>query len=550
MKPFINKIDKISGVLSFDELSNYVAKYSINAILTDSDRKTIWIDGYPYGYGFYKKKIDSTIVPTDDSNQTYWNSIVLNDYGTDTRYGNIAIGNYSLSSGSLTRAIGDYSVAEGYETWAVGDHSHAEGILSTALAASSHAEGYSNTGEFAVLSHAENISTTLGQLSHAEGYLSTANGNTIAYAWGSHAEGYGTKTGNVPNDTPDIPVIPNITTGIKGYLSATNTTFNLNDTITFTVNHIDFTATENPLSTSDIYTLGNKTINDIVARPDITVTSQATQVNPLTEYPGYYSHAEGVTTTAGAMGSHTEGFGSKTEYTALFSHAEGIETITNNYGEHAEGKYNISIATNKAATPQVIGTIHTIGIGTDETHRKNAVRVDNDGSVYLAAIRKNDDKYYNPCGYEGIETEDTLNENEISIQEILATSHIKWVSTTYDEIKNLVENKSLIPGVFYRITDYNTIVNSSEYEQNYISSEMNPFDVIVLAISESKLSETAWALPVDEANDIGLGNDIEITNNLETGNVTINTLTGFKFIAHCVKRFACWFNIIRIKYFY
>lgn len=549
MKPFINKIDKISGVLSFDALSNRVAKYSINAILTDSDRKTLWIDGYPYGYGFYQKKtVTSSIVPTGKDAQTYWNSIVLNDYGTDTRYGNIAIGNYSLSSGSLTRAIGNYSVAEGYETWAVGDHSHAEGILSIALAASSHAEGYSNTGEFAALSHAENISTTLGQLSHAEGYLSTANGNishaegehTIAYAWGSHAEGYGTKTGIVPMDISNIPVIPDITTSIKDYLS-TNNTFNLNNTITFTATYVNFTDDENTPSASVIYTLNDIPVNDIVATPQINFASPTSTENPIEAYSGYYSHAEGVMTTAGAMGSHSEGFGSKTKYTALFSHAEGIETVTNNYGEHAEGKYNISIRKDITASPHISGTIHTIGIGTATDSRKNAVRVDNDGAVYLAAIRKSDDEYYDPCNYKGTEDKDTLSENEISVQQILSTSHIKWVSETYSNIKTLIDAKSLIPGAFYRITDYNTVVNSSSYEQNYVSSDMNPFDVIVLAISESELSETAWAVHSDDADDTGLGNDIlddtddtELDDDIiddnedpETGVEIIRTATGF-----------------------
>ena len=531
MKPFINKIDKISGVLSFDALSNYVAKYSINAILTDSDRKTLWIDGYPYGYGFYKKNIDSSIVPTGKDAQTYWNSIVLNDYGTDTRYGNIAIGNYSLSSGSLTRAIGDYSVAEGYETWAVGDHSHAEGILSIALAASSHTEGYSNTGERAALSHAENISTTLGKISHAEGYLSTANGDishaegeyTIAYAWGSHAEGYGTKTGNAQNNTD---VISNTVSNIKTYLSSENTLFKLNNTITVTFGHVDFTNDENLPMASKIYQLGNNDpVNDIVAIPGIEFAQPTEALDPLNAYPGYYAHAEGVVTTAGAMGSHTEGFCSKTENTALFSHAEGIETITKNYGEHAEGKYNISIPANKTETSNTSGTIHTIGIGT-ATARKNAVRVDNNGEMYLAGIIKNNIEY-NPCDYWGTEDENNLSEDEISVQEILATSHIKFVLKTYDEIKTLIETKSLIPGAFYRITDYNTVVNSDVYEKTYISSGMNPFDVIVLAISNSELSETAWAMHTDKSTDVGLGNDIEITKDPETGNEIISTLTGF-----------------------
>lgn len=513
MKPFINKIGKISGEFTFDVLSNYVSKYSIDAILTDSDRKTLWINGYPYGYGFYRKNVDSSIIPKNNDAQTYWNSIVLNDYGTNNSYGNIAIGNYSLASGSLTRAIGNYSTAEGYETWAVGDQSHAEGILSIALAASSHAEGYSNTFTSAVLAHAENVSDAIGKLSHAEGYKTTANGNishaegeyTLAQSWGSHAEGYGTEAGYITNKI-NKDIISTISDNIKEYLSGKpDVSLNLNQDITFSIG--------SP-TTSIIYKVTNggdsTDIIDSISSPLITVTAM-----PFPGYPGYYTHAEGVTTRAYAMGSHTEGFDTETINTAMFSHAEGIGTKTTNYGEHAEGKYNYSIASigdNK-------GTIHTIGIGTgeDDANRKNAVRVDTDGAVYLCGIIDNDGNDYNPCIYDG----QAPNENEISLQEILAKSQIKWVSKTYNDVKKDIENNALIEGAFYKINDYTTVINSSNYDDIEVTSNSNPFDVIVLATANNRLSETAWAMQNDNSGDRGLGNDIDVDGSTVTSFINI-----------------------------
>jgi hypothetical protein len=52
-------------------------------------------------------------------------------------------------------------------------------------------------------------------------------------------------------------------------------------------------------------------------------------------------------------------------------------TKTSNVVEHAEGKYN------KTNTGK---TIHSIGIGTSDTNRLNAVEVTNTGDVYIKGI--------------------------------------------------------------------------------------------------------------------------------------------------------------------
>ena len=77
---------------------------------------------------------------------------------------------------------------------------------------------------------------------------------------------------------------------------------------------------------------------------------------------------------AGGDCSHAEGAGSSAS--GRGSHAEGCFTqATNNY-EHAEGSYNASHA----------GTRHSVGIGTSDTARKNAVEVMDDGRVFILDI--------------------------------------------------------------------------------------------------------------------------------------------------------------------
>lgn len=60
---------------------------------------------------------------------------------------------------------------------------------------------------------------------------------------------------------------------------------------------------------------------------------------------------------------------------------------------------------------------------------------------------------------------------------------------TYSDLKALRDGAKLTPSRLYRITDYITTT-----VQSNTKSARHPFDVIVLAISESELSEQAWAI--------------------------------------------------------
>lgn len=62
------------------------------------------------------------------------------------------------------------------------------------------------------------------------------------------------------------------------------------------------------------------------------------------------------------------------------------------------------------------------------------------------------------------------------------------ISTTWANLVSLRDNAELTPGAYYRITDYNFITSKLG-----IQSGNHQFDIVLLAISESMLSETAYA---------------------------------------------------------
>ena len=66
---------------------------------------------------------------------------------------------------------------------------------------------------------------------------------------------------------------------------------------------------------------------------------------------------------------------------------------------------------------------------------------------------------------------------------------VKMTSITYADLKELKNNNELIPGMQYRITDYECIVANNE-EARVVS---HPFDIIVTADNESTLNENARA---------------------------------------------------------
>ena len=59
---------------------------------------------------------------------------------------------------------------------------------------------------------------------------------------------------------------------------------------------------------------------------------------------------------------------------------------------------------------------------------------------------------------------------------------------TYEKLKTLRNNNSLVPGTYYRITDY--VATTKQGNTGVIQ---NNFDIIVLALESNNLSENAFA---------------------------------------------------------
>lgn len=115
---------------------------------------------------------------------------------------------------------------------------------------------------------------------------------------------------------------------------------------------------------------------------------------------GDYAHAEGQGCSANGDASHAEGKGTDVE--GHYGHAEGLRTIVENDCEHAEGCYNVSNT----------GTRHSIGIGTSESDRRNALEVMDDGRVYVKGVG----------GYDGVLDEEADSSLQDVLEEALSAS--------------------------------------------------------------------------------------------------------------------------------
>lgn len=113
---------------------------------------------------------------------------------------------------------------------------------------------------------------------------------------------------------------------------------------------------------------------------------------------GDHTHAEGQNTHAVGLNAHAEGL--RGWANGQHSHAEGVDTVTSNTAEHAEGKFNKS---NKAdgSFGSSGNTLHSIGIGTSASDRKNASEVMQNGDVYLLGVGGYDGK--NPAASKAVQ---------------------------------------------------------------------------------------------------------------------------------------------------
>lgn len=411
-------------------------------------------DLYLYGVGNYNGTTinnDTLPIQTYLSNMGLWEPGEGNESIKVKNRNNTAYGNYSVSEGKGTMTYGNSSHAEGENTNAYGPASHAEGIGTFATNNGSHAEGYQTQAGSSIggLAHAEGCQTqALGQDSHAEGdntisgaHASHAEGEyTYAFGRASHAEGGSKYTYylNISGSNVDKRIGAywnnlgsdnrfSITYGVYSHTEGFNTVTlgayshaEGNNNITYGIgSHVEGINNIGDGQASHVEGEANRAGVGSHAEGFMTYAQRGHTEGYATYSYASDGHAEGDNTVVGGSAGHAEGEASKVYSRAGHaeginsvaygqgSHSEGTGTLTYNEAEHANGKYNIShhgdLTTDKLST-------FSIGIGTSNTNRKNAVTVMQNGDFYLYGIGN----------YDG----STINANTLTLQTYLTNAGV------------------------------------------------------------------------------------------------------------------------------
>ena len=276
--------------------------------------------------------------------------------------GSGALGERSVAFGYNTKASVLRSYTEGYKNTSAGDQSHTEGYRNTANGSNSHAEGNNNTVH-GNIAHAEGQANVIGEYgvdgstkgykSHAEGQGNTVTGNC------AHAEGL---SNTIIGNNAHVEGQANTVAGVNAHAEGQG------NTVTGNFAHAE--GLSNTIIGNNAHVEGqSNTVAGVNAHAE----------GKSNKAIGLHAHAEGQETLAMGQNSHTEGL--QTKASGNKSHAEGYGTITEHDSEHACGMFN---KTNYLAGQSE--TIFSIGIGSSDTDRKNAVEVLKDGRVLVYGV--------------------------------------------------------------------------------------------------------------------------------------------------------------------
>lgn len=294
-------------------------------------------------------------------------SIPSSDSYTGYKLYGVTYDSYSHAEGEKTTASGASSHAEGASTTASGTGSHAEGENTLASGRGSHAEGveYNEIGTSAMAdaAHAEGAGVVVkGQAAHGEGVLNVA-GRTQEEAVAALADfpnlGGTTeqKVSKLIGFGSHVEGATNKALGSSSHAEGYSTQALVNST------HAEGNTTT--ASGEAAHSEGYKTTAS---------GNQAHAEGYNTEATANQSHAEGESTTASGINSHAEGY--RTYAYGATSHTEGYYTVANNNVEHAEGQFNVTLS----------NSIHTVGVGTSLTSRKNGHVITTDGKHYIPGV--------------------------------------------------------------------------------------------------------------------------------------------------------------------
>lgn len=363
------------------------------------------------GY-FYDKYNKSVIIGSEYNEATGYLAFAQGD-------GTTASGEKAHAEGGQTIASGRQAHAEGSNTRAKGDFSHTEGKYTKANNEAEHAQGVyniSNTG-----TDTDNRTTlySIGVGTSSE----NKNAHEVMDNGDTFIVGIGEYNGTNPYEAKTLQQV------ITDLENVESVTYSAGDNIDILENNVisalgyTYDAEKNSFSIGD----GTATVENSYAEGVNTKAegyASHAEGNSTTAYgyvshaEGFYavasgqfshaegahtrasednSHAEGNSTTASGSSSHSEGQGAVasghfshaegnyTKAKGRGSHSEGWYTEAKNDCEHTQGRYNIS-HTSEEEFGSGLNTIHSIGMGDDNTTRKNAQEVMQNGDFYIINV--------------------------------------------------------------------------------------------------------------------------------------------------------------------
>ena len=334
------------------DLSNYYNKTEVDTLL--SGKQATLTAGNNITINGTTISANDTTYSASDNIDINNNAIKAVGYRYNTTNGAFAEGDRDIDDSGITRT----------PSTAIGITAHAEGNNGTASGRASHVEGSSNIAS-GIQAHAEGSGTSaIGTNSHTEGRLSVANG------YASHAEGAITETGgNYASATTNPKTADSRTTSAGDYAHAEGLATIAYGVASHAEGRLTFAKGDNSHAEG---------VNNITAG----IASHSEGYNNIVN--GNQSHAEGANNVLNGNNAHCEGANNVLNGTN--SHAEGRYTKTGCNAEHAQGSYNISHNATTVFDGNVGNTLHSIGIGTADNARKNAVEVMQSGQVYLLGV--------------------------------------------------------------------------------------------------------------------------------------------------------------------
>lgn len=373
-----------------------------------------------------------------------------------------ANGEASHAEGNNTNANGIASHAEGKTTRANGQYSHTEGNATQANGQSSHAEGYGTlTGEYAQYSHVEGEkNSVVGPSSHVEGKNNRSNGEV------SHVEGENNVLGNGAPDKNTSHVHIEGTDNViynskQTHIEGVNNQSNVYDGLATNKNaissglHIEG-VNNNIYGSNYVHVEGGEiTVGDHKQTKSFDLYTHAEGYNNNVYTNVRYSHIEGSNNTleSNVSDSHVGGHDSIVKENVQSAFIHGIGDIAKNDSETIFGNYNVSYVFTD--TDDNTYTVFSVGVGTSDVDRKNAIdiRSDNNGdeSTYI---------YNSPWVYDDV-NDYGISQSDKTIHEILQPKLRQVATLTYVQ-RNSTGRKNLT-------VDENGVLvyEGAEYYNNY-----------------------------------------------------------------------------------